>query len=182
MALIALALLSVIVLWLVGRTRWGSRIVERLVLPMPLIGRVLKWNLLARWCDGLLLGLQAGLDLPAALEIASGAVDSSRLRADSNQMIQRIQSGQAMDSEARYRFLPAIVATSLQLGSEKNDLPETVATLAKMYQEQAEARLNVLPAALGPLLLLMITGCVGLAVVAALLPLVRMLNSFMPAP
>ena len=123
--------------------------------------------------------MQAGFDLPAAIGLANDSVDSSKLRSDSGQMIEKLRSGKALDSDVGYRFLPAIVPASLQQGSEQNNLAATVATLAKMYQEQAEARLNVLPAALSPVLLLIVTSCVGMAVVASLFPIVRLLNSFM---
>jgi hypothetical protein len=35
---------------------------------MPLVGPVLKRNLIARWCDAVRLGVEAGLDLPRAIE------------------------------------------------------------------------------------------------------------------
>jgi type IV pilus assembly protein PilC len=176
MGLIALVILAVIGLWIMGRTRRGSDLVERLILPLPLVGPILRWNLLARWCDALYLGVQAGLDFPACIDIANDAVDSRKLSADGKQMIQRLQAGQDIDTATGYRFLPAIIPASLQLGAKQNSLPATVSTLAKMYQEQAEVRLNVLPSALSPVLLLLITVCVGLSVASALIPMIRLIQ------
>ena len=60
--------------------------VERLVLPLPLVGPVLRANLAARWCDAVRLGTQAGLDLPTAIGLAQDATRSGRLAKDGKAM------------------------------------------------------------------------------------------------
>src|SRR5688572_16811746 len=51
-----------IVLWPVLRASgWSGPIVEHVLLHAPLIGTVLRRNLVARWCDALRIGVEAGL-------------------------------------------------------------------------------------------------------------------------
>jgi type II secretory pathway component PulF len=180
MMLIGIVLLSVVFFSMLGRLSFGRRLLERLVIPIPLVGPVVRWNLLARWCDALHLGVQAGLDLPAALALASEAVDSGALRSDTRRMIDAVAAGQSLDSLIEStRMLPPVVPASLQLGAEQNDLPATTAMLAKMYQEQSEVRLGVLPQVLSPLLLILTAVCIGLAIASALLPMVLVLRTLM---
>jgi type II secretory pathway component PulF len=180
MTLIGIVLLSVVFFSIVARLSFGRRLLERLVIPIPLVGPVVRWNLLARWCDALHLGVQAGLDLPAALALASDAVDSAALRSDTRRMIDAVSAGQSLDSLIEStRMLPPVVPASLQLGAEQNDLPATTAMLAKMYQEQSEVRLGVLPQVLSPLLLILTAVCIGLAIASALLPMVLVLRTLM---
>jgi type II secretory pathway component PulF len=173
---VACILLAVLLLAILARMPAGRRLVEPLVLPLPLIGPILRWNLLARWCDALRLGVEAGLDLPAALSLAGNAIDSPRLRADSKLLMDSVAGGQALNLRPT-RLLPPLVPAALQLGAEQNDLPAATAMLAKMYQEQAEIRLSVLPQVLSPLLLILTATCVGLAVAAVLLPLFAVLRA-----
>lgn len=173
---IGLFLLTVLFFVVLARTPMGRRLVERLVFPLPLIGPILRCNLLARWCDALRLGVAAGLDLPAALALAAGAIESRGLKADSQILIDAVAAGKPMDARPT-RLLPPLAPATLQLGAEQNDLPATTAMLAKMYQEQAEIRLSVLPQVLSPMLLMLTAGCVGLAILAVVLPLVGVLRS-----
>src|SRR5436305_728989 len=62
-------------------------IVERLVMPLPLVGPVLRFALVARWCDAARLAVSAGLDLPAAIEMAADATGSKGLAEDGREMI-----------------------------------------------------------------------------------------------
>jgi type II secretory pathway component PulF len=176
--LIAALLLSVLILCILSRTSTGRSMVEKVVLPLPLIGPILKWNLVARWCDALHLGVQGGLPLPDALGLARDAVQSQKLRADSQVLINTVNGGQSMELDTITHFLPPLIPTTLQLGIEKNDLPAAAAMLTQMYEEQAEIRLAVLPRVLSPLLLLLTASCVGIAVVAVLMPLVMMIREF----
>ena len=150
---------------------------EAVSLPVPLIGPVLRWSLLARWCDALQLAVTAGLDLPAAIALSADVVRSPRLSADSKKLIETLNAGHPLDTTEAGRLMPPLVPTALQLGIEQNDLPTTCQMLARTYHQQAEVRVAALPHLLSPLLLLLMALCVGLAAVAALLPLVLIINA-----
>src|SRR5687767_4652775 len=59
---ILLLVLAIVILWQIARLTGRDRaVVDVVMLPMPLIGPVLKRNLVARWCDAVRLGVEAGL-------------------------------------------------------------------------------------------------------------------------
>jgi type II secretory pathway component PulF len=179
MGFLALVLLGVMAGSVIGQLRLGAGLVQRVVLRLPLVGPILRWNLLARWCDGLQLGLAAGMDLPAAIALTTDAVDSAALRDDGRQLIKAISGGGSLDSVELTGLIPPLVPAALQLGIEQNDLAATAAMLAKMYQDQAEVRLSILPVVLSPLLLALTAACLALAIVSALLPLITVLRTLM---
>jgi type IV pilus assembly protein PilC len=149
---------------------------EPVLRPLPVVGPVVRWNRVARWCDALHLGVSSGLDLPAALALAGEAVDSNDARSDTEDLVAAVQAGRGLDPAPPLRLLPPMVPAALALGIDQNDLPAAAATLARMYREQAEVRLAIVPQVLSPVLLLLIAGCVGLAVASALLPMVVLLH------
>lgn len=159
-----------------GRGGW---LVDRLVLPLPLVGPVLRNNLAARWCDAVRLGVSAGLDLPAAIRLAGDATDSPRLRREGEALVALLEAGQplAAATAARRRVLPATVPAAIELASGHHDLPHTLQTLAEMFQRQAEARLAAIPAVLTPMLLILISVVIGFVIAGLLLPMTTLLRN-----
>lgn len=186
---VAAALLALLVggmlLWATLRARGLERhAADAIGLRLPLVGRVLRLNLIARWCDALRIGVTAGLPLPAAVELAGDAVRSPRLGRDGHVLIARLEAGRTLDDAddddvgpaARLSVLPATVPTAIALAAGHNDLSSTLATLAEMYERQAESRANAIPAVLTPLMLIAVAVTIGLVILALVLPLIRLIE------
>src|SRR5687767_10587247 len=72
---VGVAIVLIIILWQIAKATGHDRtFVDAVVLPLPLIGPVLRRNMIARWCDAVRLGVEAGLDLPRAVQLAGEAV------------------------------------------------------------------------------------------------------------
>ncbi|MGD0464044.1 MAG: type II secretion system F family protein [Tepidisphaeraceae bacterium] len=149
---------------------------ERLLLPVPLIGSVLRQNLISRWCHAVALAVEAGLDLPAAITLADDATASPRLSADGAAMIAAVNSGLPLSLARVRQILPATVVAAMEMSAARGDLPLTLRAMAQMYQDQAELRLGTLQAILTPILLILIGLAVGGLMLAMFLPLLNILN------
>ncbi len=134
---------------------------ERLLLPLPLIGSVLRRNLISRWCHAVALAVEAGLDLPAAITLADDATASPRLSADGAAMIASLNSGHPLSTVSSPRILPPTVVAAMEMSSERGDLPLTLRAMAQMYQEQAELRLETIQAVLTPIILVVMGLAIG---------------------
>lgn len=145
---------------------------DYLVLPLPMVGRVVRLSLVARWCDALRMGVEAGLDLPRAMSLANNAAGSPRLRRDGQALVAMIESGAPLEPE-RLRVLPATVPAAIDFAAARHDLPTTLRSLSELYERQAETRLASIPALLSPLLLILIAVSIGFVISALLIPLVR---------
>ncbi|HEX8525091.1 MAG TPA: type II secretion system F family protein [Tepidisphaeraceae bacterium] len=161
------------ILRLIGYDRQA---VDRLVLPMPLIGPVMERNLIARWCDAVRLGVFAGLDLPGAIDLAGEAIGSPVLRRDGEKLTAAIASGRKLDQAERTRVLPATVAAAMSLATENRDLPVMLGTLSEMYQQQAESRLSVIPAVLTPMLILVVGLVILMVILGLFLPFLTLIR------
>jgi type II secretory pathway component PulF len=179
-ALLVLLLIIVIggpIFWAIARILgYSEAIVERFLIPLPLVGPVLKNNLLARWCDAVKIGVDAGLDLPAALAMAGDATRSRRLSRDGAALAAALASGRALTA-VETRLLPQTIPAALQFSSNYHDLGTTLGSLSDLYQRQAELRLASLPQVLTPILVLLIALFVGFVIFAMLAPLVALLES-----
>lgn len=160
---------------LLRKTGHANAVVERLVLPMPLVGPVLKFNLVARWCDAAKLGVDAGLDLPAAVELAGDATQSKRLSNDGLLLIDALSGGRPLTT-AETHLLPPSIPAAMQFASGFHDLRTTLRSLSEMYERQAELRLKALPGILTPLLVVVLALVIGFVIVSLLSPLFTLLD------
>jgi type II secretory pathway component PulF len=170
--IVAVGLLIFLTLWLITRDRGIS---EGLLLRLPLLGPIWKRNLLARWCDAVALGVDAGMDLPAAIEVADDAIASPALRADGQAIIAAVSNGRPISAAAAGKILPQIVLAAMELGAAHAQLPQTLHSLCISYQQQSETRLAALQAILTPIVLLILGVFIGLLVLALFAPLMAMI-------
>jgi type IV pilus assembly protein PilC len=151
-------------------------------LRLPLVAPVLRRSLVSRWCDAVRIGVTGGMDLPAAFRTAADAVGSPRLARDAAALAARVESGRPLADDAtadtgRGALVPATVVAAIDLASRQNALPDTLGTLADMYQQQARAKVGLIPAVLTPLLLAVLTLMVGFIVLALFAPFVVLIRS-----
>jgi type IV pilus assembly protein PilC len=179
-----LSILAIIVLfgypvaWTSLRTFHLDRAAADLALPIPLIGPILHKNLIARWCDAMRLGVEAGIDLPAAVQLACTIIGSPALSRDCKTIIGQLTSGQSLDSAAkRLRILPPPVLAVVQTSADRNDLPHALATLSAMYQQQADMRLSSIQALLTPALIIGVGIVIGFVVVGLFSPLIALIQA-----
>jgi|GEM_PF-597053 len=174
-AFIAACLVLTATLRMYGREQ---ALIDKL-LWIPLLGSAISRNMLSRWCDALSLGLNAGLDLPGALDVAAGVLRSGPLNRDTLAMVNAIEQGRAIRGNVRLRFVPEAVPAAVELASHANDLPGMLKSLSELYQQQAEARVAALGMVLGPMMLILIAGVIGVVVTAMFLPMLNVMNSLM---
>jgi type II secretory pathway component PulF len=174
-AIILVAL--VIAVQMIRRSRSAAAVTDALVLPMPLIGPVLRWNLVARWCDALKLGVLAGMDLPRSIELAGDVVGSPALRRDGDEISGALQAGKPIDAVEHTRLLPATVVAAMAMSSNNHDLPAAMTMLSDMYQQQSEARLTLIPSLLAPVLIIVVAVVIGFVIAGLFLPFINLLHA-----
>lgn len=156
-----------------GETDW---LMDRVLVRIPLLGPVLRDNLIARWLDVLHIGLKAGLDLPAAVSLSGNAIGSSRLQNDGKQLSEALASGRSVESIPR-ELLPATVLAAIELAPSHGDLPGVVADMSRLYEQQADLRLGFMEVLLAPITLLIVGSVVSVIIIAMFLPLVGITQS-----
>jgi type II secretory pathway component PulF len=164
---------AILILRAAGR---NEGLTERLMLPLPLVGIVLRRNLVSRWCHAVALAVESGLDLPAAIKLADDATASPILRADGAALIAALSAGQPISTPLPGKILPGTVVAAMEASAQRGDLNLTLRALSQMYQQQAELRLGAIQAILTPLLLLLVGLFVGALMVALFTPLLALLN------
>ncbi len=174
----ALAIGLMVLFWLSSKySEDGRLILDQISLRIPLIGPILRRNLAARWCDAVRLGVCAGLDLPSSIDLAAHATRSPLAMQDGQQLIALLQSGRRIDAFANARVLPPTIPVAMMLGAQRNNLPDTLASLRDLYQRQAQVRLDALPAILTPLCAIILGLILGTVISGLFMPLIKLIQA-----
>jgi type IV pilus assembly protein PilC len=144
-----------------GRYKW-----DKMLLSLPLVGRVRHLSELARYCRSMSLLFRSGLPLP---EIMSLAIQSSgnKVMAKALSDVQKdMIKGEGISGPMAKNkvFLPMMVQM-VKVGEETGSLDVTLKAVARSYEIEAEDRMRSLIALIQPAMTLIIGGVVGLIAV-----------------
>lgn len=156
----------------------GRRFKERLLLKMPVLGRLLQRSLLSRLADGMRLLVGAGCDLPTCLRLSAAATGSGVLQNECEPFARAVEEGDDIASAGRHcRMIPPLFVYSAHIGAQRNELECHLANLSGMYEQQAQGNLARLHSLLMPIMLIIVAAIMTLCIVALLMPLMSLIHS-----
>lgn len=171
--ILAIVIVSVAILHTTGGIRY---VVDYFLIYLPVIGVAIRKNLIARWCSAMRLGIDAGLDLPAAMELAAQTIDSPRLQQDTRLLIDTLAAGKSLNT-VQTSLLPPILPATIELGASRGDLAGTMAAMSQMNQRQADLRIAAIPITIVPALVLAFGFFVFWIVLALFAPFISLIQS-----
>ena len=144
-----------------GRYNW-----DRMLLKLPLLGRVRQLTELARCCRSLSLLFRTGLPLPEAMSMAIQSSGNRVLAKALGNVQQDMVKGEGLSRPMAKNklFLPMMVQM-VKVGEETGNLDVTLLAVARSYEAEAEDKIRSLIALLPPAMTLIIGGVVGLIAV-----------------
>jgi type II secretory pathway component PulF len=169
-------LLVAAVLALVARralgTDAGRRLLERLMLRTPALGRVISQFALVRFCRMLGTLLGAGVPLIPALGAARQAIGNQTLSDAVVRAVEEVREGAPLArslAQCPQLFAPSTVEM-VSVGEEAGRLDAELVRLADTYESELDRRLRMLVALAEPALLFVMAGLIGTVVIGMLLP------------
>ncbi|MCX7911685.1 MAG: type II secretion system F family protein [Dehalococcoidales bacterium] len=148
------------------------------VLKLPLIGNVITELNLQSFCQTTALLLQAGVRLPAILELVSSTGQNSTVCRVLGRVRERLIQGEGLSRPmAETGFFPPLMVEMVMIGEKSGTLDTTLGTLADYYAERVSRRIDTLITAIEPTL----TIIVGLAVIFIALSMITPLYTILRA-
>jgi general secretion pathway protein F len=132
-----------------------GRAIDRLLLGLPGLGRLLRERVTAQLCRGLSTLLGGGLDLPAALGLSRNMVDNRFAQARIEAVILGVRQGRTLsECLAEADILAPLAVRLLRAGEEGGRLREVAGHLAEAFDERVATRLTRLVTILEPTLVI----------------------------
>lgn len=162
---------------LLRRTARGVRLADRLLLALPGFGDFVQQAVVARFARTLGTMLASGVPILPSLLIARDTCGNSRIADAVAAVHDRVREGEGVAAPlaATGRF-PALVASMVEIGEQSGQLPEMLAKVADIYEEEVDQVVAGLSAMVEPFLILFLAGVVGTIVIALFLPIIRIVQ------
>jgi type IV pilus assembly protein PilC len=154
------------------RTRKGKEIKDAFLLKIPVLGDVVRYAVIERFCRLLASMVQAGIALPEAMIISAdgtnNVVYSKSLFVARDAMLQ----GEGISGPImRTGLFPGSATQMIRVGEETGSLDEQLEVTAKFYEQELEYKLKNFTSLFEPIAILImgvIVGFVAIALVSAI--------------
>lgn len=159
-------------------TRSGRRIADRVKLKMPVFGKLHLKVCMARFSRTMGTLLTSGVPILQAMETVAGTVGNSIMSDALLEARARIREGDRIGEPLeKSRLFPPMVVHMIGVGEESGSLDFMLQKIADFYEDEVEAALASLTAAVEPIMIVSLGFIVGFIVIAMFLPLVKVISS-----
>ena len=170
LALLPAAAAGALLWW--ARTAAGRRSMDAALLRVPVIGRLARHAVTARFARAMATLLGAKVPILQALAIARSVVANRAVEAALEPVAEGVKRGETVArSVAGTRVFSALVGRLLAVGEETGHLDRMFDQVATIYERQTREALKRFNALLEPLVILLLGGLIAIMVFGTLLAL-----------
>ncbi|ETP71471.1 type II secretory pathway, component PulF [Lachnospiraceae bacterium JC7] len=179
---IALVILVIgfVIFWKVyTRTEKGRVTEAKLMLGMPVLGRINVMNGSSQFANTMSTMLASGLTLNNAVSVTSKVLDNYLLQMDVKKMIGRIEEGKQIgECIKECSYFPDSLKDMCSVGEETGELDKTLETIGDYFAGETERLIHQAITMLEPTLLVVMAIFAGFLVVSVYLPMFTMYDLF----
>ena len=159
------------------RTKFGRRAWDRFKLKIPVFGKLTHKVALARFSRTLATLLSSGVPILQALETVAGTVGNEVISDAILDARARVREGDVISEPLRKsKMFPPMVVQMIAIGQESGALDTMLAKIADYYDQEVDAAIASLTAAIEPMLIIFLGFTVGFIVIAMFMPLVALVQ------
>jgi len=157
------------------RSRKFGRVLDRMVLKMPIVGPIMHKAAVARYARTLSTMFAAGVPLVEALQSVAGATGNV-VYSDAVLMIRdSVATGQQLTfAMSQTGLFPNMVEQMVAIGEESGSLDAMLSKVADFYEQEVDDAVDALSSLLEPLIMSILGILIGGLVVAMYLPIFKM--------
>ena len=164
-----------VAVWLFSRyyaTHNGRRVVDRLILKLPLFGDLIMKTATAQFCRIFSSLSRAGVPILMSLEISSETAGNSIISDAILDSRALVQEGVLLSTAlTRQKVLPDMALSMLSIGEETGEMDQMLSKVADFYEDEVAASVKALTSMLEPAMIVLVGGIVGSILLAMYLPM-----------
>lgn len=162
-----------------AKTPKGSDLISRLVLKIPVWGKLRKTLVLSEFTRTLGLLIGTGIPIIVALKTVRDILNSSTYRDGIDVAISRVERGSPLYQPiAANPAFPPIISQMIRVGEETGKMDEVLTRLAAYFEEESENLVRNLTTAMEPIILVILGAGVGVMVLSIILPIYNLTAQF----
>ncbi len=155
-----------------GREQW-----DRLKLRFPIFGPLFQKSALARFARVLGVLNKSGVPILQSLDVVSETVNNSLMAKAVQDVKDSVRQGESLAKPlGRHEIFPPMVVQMLSVGEETGALDTMLEKIAIFYDDEVTATVDSLTSIIEPVMIFIVGGAVGVAVIALYLPMFNIIK------
>lgn len=152
-----------------------SRVVDRVVLKLPIVGNIIYQSIVARFARTLATTFSAGVPLIDALDSVAGATGNSVYQDATLKIRDEVSTGIQLNLAIRQaKIFPAMLVQMTTIGEESGALDSMLDKVASYYEEAVDNLVDSLTSLLEPMIMSILGILVGGLMIAMYLPIFQL--------
>jgi len=152
-----------------------QRIMDRLLLRMPIFGAVIRKATIARWTRTLSTMFAAGVPLVEALDSVAGAAGNYVYFEATKKIQLEVTTGNALaNSMENTNVFPSMVIQMVAIGEESGALDSMLSKVADFFEGEVDDAVAAISSLMEPVIMVVLGTLIGSMVVAMYLPIFKM--------
>lgn len=147
-----------------GKYRW-----DKMMLRLPVVGRIVRLSELSRSCRTMSLLIRVGLPLPEVLAATVRGTNNKAVEESLSEVQQALIRGEGLAQPMSQRdiFLP-LMTQMVKVGEETGNLENTLVTVAESFETEANDKTNTAIGLIQPVITVFLGLVIGFVVLAML--------------
>lgn len=172
-----LCFLAVIVSGFVGhrffyRTQKGRMMRDQAFLALPLIGPILVKISMSRFANILSLLQSSGVLILDSLQILSRTMGNAAISREFDKIREMLEEGQGISGPlSSCKYFPPMLINMVRIGERSGQLDQMLSHVSEHYDVESSYKLKKMTDAIGPILIVSLTGVVGFFALAIYMPM-----------
>ncbi len=161
------------------RTNQGKHVIDRLLLRIPVVGKLVQKTAIASFSNTFGLLLKSGVNIIESIEITKGTAGNiivEDILDDAKQAVQRGEQLSVTLTQNPHVF-PPLVSSMIAIGEETGAVDSMLDKIASFYEREVNEAVESLTAALEPMLIVFLGTVVGFIVAGMFLPMFSIIGT-----
>jgi type IV pilus assembly protein PilC len=168
-------------LWLLMKlirlSRAGNYALDRMLLWVPIVGKIVEKTIVARTMRTLGTLVSSGVPILESLSIVRETANNAVFERMFQRVYESIREGDTIAEPLREsRLVDDMVTNMVEVGEETGDLDTLLYKIADFYDEEVDTAVKSLISLLEPIMIIVLGGIIGTIVVALFLPMLGLLE------
>ncbi len=160
------------------KTTSGRRIIDRVMLKLPILGPILVKVNVARFARTFGSLMASGISVLDAINSTRSALGSTVYKDELEIVAQKVKNGRPMSEQIREsKNFPAIVGQMLSVGEETGQMDTILLKLADFYEGEVDTVVAGITSIIEPILIIVLGGMVGFIVISVFGPISNLSSS-----
>lgn len=159
------------------QTYRGRRILDGLLLKIPIIGMLLRKIAVARFCRTLATLTSSGVPILDGLEITAKTAGNAIIEDAVMSVRKQVEEGKTISEPlAETKVFPAMVVQMINVGEQTGALDQMLSKIADFYEDEVDTAVAGLMKLIEPIMITVLGAVIGTIVAAMYLPLYSILT------